>query len=142
MPFAQRNAPIPFLVAAPGLGTRPMATGAKPLEVDVLGLLHHQPIALGAGPGQLDLVARVVCTALMGFAQSRPATSTAIRRMHDLRVDRQLLRATVPRCALAPAGLARLGAGVARLAARLLGRRIVYAAGIRCAVGLACLIRS
>jgi hypothetical protein len=65
-----------------------MPTGAKRLEIDVLGLPQHQASAPVSGGHQLQLIAGVVCPPFVRLIQETAANGTAVRCMGLLSIHR------------------------------------------------------
>jgi hypothetical protein len=103
VPFAQLHRPRGLAVAAPGQRSAPMPTGTKRLQIGVLGLPENQAIAPAISEHQFQLIAGIVCPALVRLIEDAAANGTTWRRMDLLGIHQQLLGAAVPRRALAPA---------------------------------------
>ncbi len=108
VPFAQRHRPARVRLATPRQRSAPVPAGAASLQVDMLGLLHHQATAPTSGGHQIQHVAGVMRPLLVGIIQEMPADGTTGRGMHRFGIDRELLGAAVPWCTLAPAWATRL----------------------------------
>ena len=83
------------------LRARRVPAAAAPLPVDVLGLVQRQTTAPALGGDERQGVVGGVGVRVATVIEGAPASRAARGRMHLLGIDRQALRATVPRRAQA-----------------------------------------
>ena len=95
------------------------------------GLVQHQPAGTVVGSAEIQGVVGRVSACLVTVLERPPARRAVSRRLHLLGIDRQDLRATVPRRAFAPSGLAAEFSVVLTPARRHRGRRLLALLG-RC----------
>jgi hypothetical protein len=123
--LVERDAPQRIIGAVSGLGAGPVPTLTQALMVDLLGLDDLQPGAIRRERTQIDHQAGAVGALGVGRRQGAPTDGRGIGVVMAFVIDRQALRAPMPRCAGALPGtalllrFARLGALLRAIFARI-----------------------
>jgi len=96
--LAERDAPLRILGAVSGLGAGPVPALAVALMVDLFALNDFQTGTIRRQLPQIDHQAGTVCAFGVGLRQSAPTDGTGLGMVMALVIDRQALRAPMPRC--------------------------------------------